>query len=575
MGRWRLAVAFFLVAFLGLPLALPLVHALGDLGAWPLWSERARLLVLAGNTALLVAGTLALAIPTGVVGAILLYRTDIPLRRGLRFLTVATLFIPLPLFASGWQAALGSGGLIPLASWTAPESADPDVSATGIAWKAWGHGLRTAIWVHAVAGLPWVVWLVGRGLCCVEPELEEDALTLMPPARVLWHVTLRRSTAAIGAAALWVALQTATEVTVTDMMQVRTYAEEVYDQFVRSDRALIPRLIAVSMPSVLLASVLVLWTTHRWQRNLPPMATLTRPPRLFALGRWRWPCLLIVLLVVAVLALVPFASLVWKAGLAGSPEAWSLSALFDALNKATRAQSVLVLRSLTLAAAAGILAGLIGLVTCWLAIEASRFRTFILLLVAVTWAMPAPVVGVGLKNAIALLLDICGRAEAEVAFYRGPWSDQLEYWIELISQQLAIALYHGPSAIPALWVDLLRYFPFAVAVLWPVVRLLPSELRDAARVDGARPWQELRHVVAPLTRSAVLRAALAVAVLSLGELGAGKLVETPGSETFAHELFSQMHYGTGSNVAALCLLLLIPVLCGGVLIGIISRVSSE
>src|SRR5262245_35634173 len=109
MGRWRLALAFVLLAFLGLPLALPMVHALGDLGAWPLWSERARLLLLARNTALLVGGTLALVLPAGVVGAILLYRTDMPLRRGLRFLTVATLFIPLPLFASGWQAALGSG----------------------------------------------------------------------------------------------------------------------------------------------------------------------------------------------------------------------------------------------------------------------------------------------------------------------------------------------------------------------------------------------------------------------------------------------------------------------------------
>lgn len=551
MGRWRLALAILLPAFLGLPLALPLVDALRDLAAWPLWSERARLLMLARNTALLVAGTLALALPTGILGAILLYRTDLPLRRSLRFLTVATLFIPLPLFASGWQAALGSGGLIPLASWSVPEDADPDVTATGIAWKAWGHGLRTAIWVHAVAGLPWVVWLVGRGLCWVEPELEEDALTVMPPPRVLWHVTLRRSAAAIGAAALWVALQTATEVTVTDMMQVRTYAEEVYDQFVRSDRALIPRLIAVSMPAVVLAVALVLWTTSRWQRNLPPMATLTRPPRLFALGPWRWPCLLLVLSVVAALALVPFASLVWKAGLAGSPEVWSVSALLDALNKAGRGQSVLILRSLTLAGAAGIIAALVGLVVCWLAIDAARFRAFVLLLVAVAWALPAPVVGVGMKDTIRLLLRT------------------------FPSDRLAIALYHGPSSLPALWVDLVRFFPFALAVLWPVVRLVPSELRDAARVDGARPWQELGHVVAPLTASAVLRAALAVAVLSLGELGAGKLVETPGSETFAHELFSQMHYGTGSGVAALCLLLLIPVLCGGALIAIVGRDPQE
>jgi iron(III) transport system permease protein len=551
MGRWRLALAILLLVLLGLPLILPFIEALRDLSAWPWWSERARLLLPAKNTALLVAGTLALALPAGIIGAVFLYRTDLPLRGGLRFLTVLTLFIPLPLFASGWQAAFGSGGLLPLASWTAPTDDDPDLGATGIAWKTWGHGLRTAISVHAAVGLPWVVWLVGRGLCWVEPELEEDALTVMRPARVLWHVTLRRSAAAIGAAALWVALQTANEVTVTDMMQIRTFAEEVYDQFVRSDRALIPRLIAVSLPSVLLAVVLVLWTADRWQRNLPPMATMNKPPRLFALGRWRWPCLVIVLAAVAVLALVPFVSLVWKAGLSGSPEAWSLSAFLDALNKARKAQSILVSRSLALAATAGILAGLIGLVTCWLAVEAPRFRALILLLIAVAWALPAPIVGVGLKDAIRLLLAT------------------------FPSERLAIALYHGPSSLPALWVDLVRFFPCALAVLWPVVRLLPPELRDAARVDGARPWQELRHVVAPLSAAAVIRAALAVAVLSLGELGAGKLVETPGSETFAHELFSQMHYGTGSNVAALCLLLIIPVLLGGALMALATRSTRQ
>ena len=63
----------------------------------------------------------------------------------------------------------------------------------------------------------------------------------------------------------------------------------------------------------------------------------------------------------------------------------------------------------------------------------------------------------------------------------------------------AIAGHSAPdSPIPVLWVQVVRFFPCAVAVLWPVVRLLPVELRDAARVDGARPQQELWHVVLPL-----------------------------------------------------------------------------
>jgi iron(III) transport system permease protein len=530
MNRWRFALAALLLLIVGVPLALPLGEALLDLPAWPLWSERVRFLELAGNTLRLVAGTLTLALPAGIGGAVLLYRTDLPLRRELRGLVILTLFVPLPLFASGWQAALGSGGLLSF------------FSAETSIWTPWDQGLRAAIWIHAVAGLPWIVWLVGRGLCWVEPELEEDALTALPPWRVLWHVTLRRSWAAIGAAALWVGLQAATEVTVTNLMQVRTYAEEIYSQFVAGDHALIARLVAVAFPSVVLACALIAWTAQRWDRNLPPLSTLISAPRVFPLGRLRWPCLALVLASVAVLVLVPLASLIWKSGLAGSPEAWSLGSLADALAKASRAHAKIVGDSLLVAAAAGGGAAVLALVACWLAVEARHFRWFILALMAIAWAMPAPVVGVGLKKTIHLVLTA------------------------IPLKPVAVALYHGPSPLPELWVDIIRFFPCAVAVLWPIVRLLPPELRDAARVDGARPWQELRYVILPLTRPAVLRAALAVAVLALGELGAGKVVWTPGSITFAHELFVLMHYGTGRDVAALCLLLLFPVLLGGLLV---------
>jgi ABC-type spermidine/putrescine transport system permease subunit II len=95
-----------------------------------------------------------------------------------------------------------------------------------------------------------------------------------------------------------------------------------------------------------------------------------------------------------------------------------------------------------------------------------------------------------------------------------------------------------------------------VAVLWPVVRLIPGELHEAARVDGARPGQDLRYLVLPLALPAGLVAGLAVTALSLGELSAGKLVETPGSQPFAHEVFSLMHYGVTNDLAAFCLVFL-------------------
>jgi iron(III) transport system permease protein len=543
VSGWRVAVLVLLVLLIGLPLYASFRDALSYPGAWHIWVEGGRLFGLARNTLLLVAGTLALSLPAGVVGAVLLYRTDLPGRAIFRFVALLTLFVPLPLFASGWQAALGSGGLLPATFWSPPAPNDPDVSPTGMVWKTWGRGFNAALWIHSAAALPWVVLLVGQGLRWVEPDLEEEALTFAGPWRVLTRVTLRRSLAAVGGAALWVTLQTATEITVTDMFQVRTFGEEVYTQFVAPDAAdAVARGVVASLPCVLVTAALVLIATRRWERTLPPLETPATAPHVFRLGPARWPCAAALAVFVTVLAGVPVSSLVWKLGLGGNPQHWSLTLAGDHLSHVLRVRGRLVGESLAVAGLSGALTGLLALFTCWLALGTRWFHSAVLLLIAVAWAIPGPVVGLGLKGAINQLLNFD------------------------VGGVLGRVLYYGPSPLPVMWAYMLRFFPCAVVVLWPVVRLVPRELREAARVDGAGPAQELRHVVAPLTAPALLRAGLVVAVLALGELSAGKLVETPGSQTFAHEVFTQMHYGVTNDLAAFCLILLAAVLVGGVLV---------
>jgi len=552
--RWRLSVAGLLLGALGLPLALPLLDLLGRPAAWRAWDDSRRLSELAWNSSLLIGGTLLFCMPLGVIGAVLFQRTDLPLRRFYRLLTVLTLFVPLPLVASAWQATLGTGGWLPLAVWSTPPGS-LGLASGSIPWKPWASGLGAAIWVHAMAGLPWVVWIVGLGLGWVERDLEEDALLHASPLRVLRAVTLPRCRAAIFAAAVWVALQTATEITVTDMMQVRTFAEEVYTQFILPDpataslsgRDVLARAVAVSLPAVALAVLLVLAAAWRWESTLPPLQSRGEPLCLFPLGALRWPWLVGVTVVVVVLAGVPVGSLIWKAGLHGSPQAWSLTAVMKELAAVGQAHGAMLAESVLLGLAAGTAAALLALVACWLAAESREFRVLLLLLVAIAWAMPGPVLGIGLKECINATISV----EEMLLGGTGP---------------LRAALYDGPSLLPVFWASLVRYFPYAAAILWPVVRLLPRELRDAARVDGAGPLRELRFIVAPLTRSACLCAALAVAVLSLGELSAGKLVETPGAQTFAHWVFERMHYGVTQQLAALCLVLLAAVGAGGALV---------
>src|SRR5690242_11253573 len=105
MRGWRTILGLALALLIGAPVALPFVELGNVEGGWRVWSEHERLGQLAGNTARLAAATLAIAVPAGILGAVLLYRTDLPARRAFRVLVLLTLFVPLPLFASAWQAA--------------------------------------------------------------------------------------------------------------------------------------------------------------------------------------------------------------------------------------------------------------------------------------------------------------------------------------------------------------------------------------------------------------------------------------------------------------------------------------
>jgi iron(III) transport system permease protein len=557
--KWRLAVAAVLAALVAAPLCLPAGQLLTEPDAWRAWSDGPRLLSLAGNTLLLVCGTLALCLPAGVAGAVLLYRTDQPLRRTLRSLVLLTLFVPLPLFTSGWQSAVGGGGWLPLRWWNKPRPEDTAFASGGTVWTPWGQGIGTAVWVHAAAGLPWVVWLVGRGLRRVDRELEEDALTAARPWRVLVRVSLPRASASIAVAALWVALQSATEITVTDVMQVRTFAEEVYTQFVLSDRGSLERAVAVSLPLTLFVAVLVLITAWHWERSLPPSLTHAGLPPVFRLGRWRWPAGLATAAAAAVLVGIPVGSLVWRAGLSGTPPAWSAAVMLRYMHAALKSSATWsgefrVDRfdvSLLVAFAAGAVAATLALLACWASRESRGFRAAVLVLMAVAWATPGPVVGLGLNAVIGWLLD---RTESDA---------------------LKALLWNGPSAAPVLWVAVVRFFPCAVAVLWPALQTLPAELREAARVEGAGPIREFIAVVVPLTAGVWLLAALAAGVLALGEVSAGKLVATPGGDTWSHHVFTQMHYGVTNDLAARCLLLLVVIVVAGAAIGWLARGREE
>jgi iron(III) transport system permease protein len=532
MFRWRVAALVLLLALVALPLTVPFF----ELAPAQLRGGQDRLLTLAGNTLFLVAGTLAVALPLGTAAAVLLYRTDLPLRGFFRFLTVLTLFVPLPVLTTAWQAALGSGGWF---HWPlfVPQTDRP-----------WAEGMGPAVWIHTQAALPWVILIVGQGLRWVPPELEEDALLLTGAWTVLWRVTLPQCRGAIAAAAVWVALQVSTELTVADLMLVRTIAEEVYAQFWGGGEEALARALAAALPMVLLTALGTYVVLGRIGALVPSLDALLTRPRLFHLGGSRWLFLLGTAVAVGVLAGVPVAALVRTTGSSGQPTAWSAAATLQRLTATWNSDAGLIAGSIVLAFGSGAVAATLALIACWLAVDSLLFRRLLFGVVVLAWSLPGPIVGIGLKETIFAVV----------------------YWVSF--HPLSVALYYGPSPLPVLWAHLVRFLPCAVVALWPVVRLVPRDLRDSLRLDGGRPLQELLLLQAPLLWRAWLAVAVVVAALALGEIGAVAMrVETPGWNTFAHELFRRMHYGLAQDVSALCLLMVVMLAAAAIVISVLIR----
>ena len=267
----------------------------------------------------LVLATEAFALPLGILLAILLFRTDLWGRQVVLALVALSAFVPLPLHATAWLGALGNAGRM---------------QALGI--RPILVGRFGAAVVHAIAALPWVILVAGVGLCAVEPELEESALLDFGAWRVMIRVTLRRSIGAIAAAALAVAVLTAGDMTVTDLLQVRTYAEEAYVQFILG-RGLADAAIVALPPMVILGAMILI--VGRSLSHLDPariVSSFSRA-RTVHLGPWRIPGGVLLVALAGNTLAFPLYSLLWRAGRVGGranlgrPPTWSLTGLLGTL----------------------------------------------------------------------------------------------------------------------------------------------------------------------------------------------------------------------------------------------------
>jgi iron(III) transport system permease protein len=473
-----------------------------------------RLLV---ETIRLVATTELLALPIGVVLAFFLFRTDLPGRKVWLALLALLACVPMPLHATGWLGGFGNLG-----------------RSQAIGSEPILVGRFGAAFVHATASLPWIVWIVGIGLRAVEPDLEESARLDMSPWRVAWSVTFRRSLGAIAGAALAVAVLTAGDMTVTDLLSIRTYAEEAFLQYGLGNGP--GAAAATALPSLIVLGTLIL-IGARWLLDADPariVSTAIHAP-LWRLGRWRIAAGLGIGLFLGAFIGLPLYSLVWRAGRVngsatlGIPPHWSLSGLAGTL----RAAMIEVLgpvfrKPLRSSLVASVLWGSIGasgsVVLAWSLAWATRnsraWRWATALAVAVALAAPGPVAGMGMVLAY-------------------------HHWF---------GIYNSPIILVMTYI--MRTWPYALLILWPAVRSLPPEHFEAAELDGYGPIGQVRRIAVPMTLGAIGLAWGVAFVLSMGDLPAVWIVLPPGVATLTSRIWDLLHIGVESRLAGIAIITL-------------------
>jgi len=471
----------------------------------------ARLWFLLSNTLRLTVAACAVAVPPGVVLAVLIVRTDVLLRRCALVGLILAMFIPLYLHAAAWQAGFGVQGTV--------------TRALGSA----------GLWVLGVANIPWVVLIVGAALAMVDPAWEEQALLDAPAPRVFLRVTLRHVLPAAGLAALWVGMVAAGDMLVSSLFMVRTCAEELYTRTALGPQPDEPPLgssagIVLSL-GALLAGICLCTCLAVPGRRL----SLQRRVK-FSLGYWRPAVSLLLAALVALIVLVPLVALAWKAGMVvvethGRRE--RVFSLLKCLEKVVwtpwRARRELgwSLAIGTLAASAATASAVVlASVGLWQR-RYVRAVGWLLVwsLVAACLAIPGPVLGLG-------IIRLLNRPEL-------PWLAEL-YDRSILAPCLAQ------------WV---RGLPLATFVLWHAFQTIPRSLLDAAALDGAGFVRRVVRVAVPMRLPVVALAWLAAFVVALGELSASILVVPPGVTTISIQIFDWLHSGAEDDVAGVALAL--------------------
>ncbi len=493
---------------------------------------------LAGNT-LVVAGVgtfgaLVLSVPL----AILLTRLELPLRSVIWFALLALACLPLYATTTAWVDLFTQAWLI----------------ATPI------RQILAAGLIMGLAYAPLATLVVAAGVRAVPAELEEAARLEGPAWKVLLGVTLPQCAWSVLGAGLLVFVLACTEITVTDALWTRTYAEEIFVAFQRTWDVGHATVTAWPLAGLILLGVLLLRPFFARLLKLPlgrksieNRRVLLPSPSLHVLAG-------LLLIIQGLMYIYPLAHLLYKGvqpvyatntpqmqqnSRPVAPESFGSDRSAE-LPAATIWQRLgLSGTSAILAGAGALLAVSVAAPLAWMMNRGGHALRWLLWGMTIyLLALPGPLTGMAL-----------------IGFWNLPGG--LSF---IRDSAIMLPLYYC-----------VRFLPVAILILYGAFSRLPGRYIDSARLDGAGQTSILFRVALPLSIRALVAAWLVAYVLALADVGGTVVVAPPGLPLFAVRYATLIHFST--SYPELARMALMPVVfaltLGGALFALLLRWRHE
>ena len=468
------------------------------------------------NTIVFAGSVASVSLLGGFTVAVFIHRSHHFARQLVIGMIMWLLFAPAYLQVAGWLAGFGQQGIV--TRWMFPN----ELAAILAGWPG-------AIWMQSIIGLPWATLIVCLGMSSIPAELKDHNVLDGKAQAVLWQIELRFLRPSLIGAWTWVFVTAASDISVTDVFQIPTFAEEVYVGFALGDDLIsgpvrnLPSMIMVGGLS--LAAIVACYSIERHlHHGIHPLRFGRREQQSCT------PMVSALTIVIITLAVaVPLLSLIIQSGLtvnaSQSPpiRTWSLiKALQIVLTSPWRYREELAW-SVVVGQAVAISTVLLAMIVTW---RGRRNPVVNLLGWTVTvlgLATPGPIVALAVTR--------------------------------IVNQPTIPALiYLYDETIFAPWICLaFRMFPFAFLTFqWLVERLNPY-LIDSVVIETKRPSRQIAYTLMRQLRIPLVGLWILIFALSMADLSTTILAVPPGVNTISIRIFNLVHYGVTDQLAGLCL----------------------